>query len=191
MIDKRCQTKRRKVQNERRAPALFEKNEQANDQIDQPDQIDVEVSWRPFIYRAQIVQVGVVVTAVWRIRRPVDQIMDLAANARSIQIHLDVSGVHYLIFLVVVDDGEQPISGKNVSARRRRVRLDRFGSDAFFCVRPSDPIPRRRLILCPLGKVQRAGRNEQHRRDQQHPGSSCQDRALHCISLLTSLETNT
>ena len=57
MKDKSSQAKRGKMQGKRRAPALLEKHKEPDQQIDQTDQIDIEITGRPVLNRAKVVEV--------------------------------------------------------------------------------------------------------------------------------------
>src|ERR1041385_64565 len=80
VIDKRRQTEARKVHHERCAAALLEDDEQTDEEINDSDQIDVEIARSPTANRAEIVEVGVVVTSFGRIRRPLNQVVNLVAR---------------------------------------------------------------------------------------------------------------
>src|SRR6266567_4224262 len=77
MKDKCSQAQPGEVRHERRAPALLENYEQADEEIDDADQVEVKIARRQIVNRAQVVEVGVIVTSLRRIRRPFDQVMNL------------------------------------------------------------------------------------------------------------------
>src|SRR6266700_2858800 len=101
--DKGSQTKRSEVQSKRRASALLEEDKEPDHQIDQTDQVDVEITGGPTLNGTKMVNVGPVVTALHRIRRSFEQIMNFTIDSRLVQVHLDVAGVNDLVFLVAVE----------------------------------------------------------------------------------------
>ena len=62
----------------------------------------------------EVINVSVVVTAFFRIRRTLNQVMDLAANPGLLQIHLHIRGAHdglvLLVAYAIEIDGNEPIS---------------------------------------------------------------------------------
>ena len=112
---------------ERRTSSLFENHEQANQQKDQSDQIDVNVSRRPILNRIQVVEVGVVIPSFWRKRRTLDQVMNLSTNLRLIEVNLNVFGAPNLFtpraarnvfaFLTGHTDGHQLVAWYHACAR--------------------------------------------------------------------------
>src|ERR1700687_461839 len=101
--DKGSQTERSEVQSKRRAPALLEEDKEPDYQIDQTDQVDVEITRGPTLNSTEMVNIGPVVTALYRIRRPFEQIMNFAIDSRLVQVHLDVAGVNDLVLFVAVE----------------------------------------------------------------------------------------
>src|SRR6266571_8897759 len=97
MKDKCSQAQPGEVRHERRAPALLENYEQADEEIDDADQVDVKIARRQIVNRAQVVEVGVIVTSLRRIRRPFDQVMNLATDTRLIEIQLNFFSAGNLI----------------------------------------------------------------------------------------------
>ena len=69
MKDKRSEAERRKVKHERRASALFKQNEEANEQEDHTDEVDVEDARRPLDECAKVIEVGPVGADFWRVGR--------------------------------------------------------------------------------------------------------------------------
>ena len=89
MKDESRETERREVQDERRARALFENHEQADEEIDEPDQVYVEIARVPVSESIQIVEVCVVETRLCRKRGTLDQVGQMSADARLFEIDLN------------------------------------------------------------------------------------------------------
>ena len=115
--------KGREVKSKWRAATLFEKNEETDEQIDQANQVDVEIAGRPLVNRIQIVRGRRSKTTLGWIRRPLDQVVKVAADARLIEIYLNVSGVIDLLHSCSLSRliADQAIAGKDLTTRSRRT----------------------------------------------------------------------
>src|SRR5207244_5478744 len=71
---------RRSSDLERRAATLLEDHEQANAEIDQTDQIEVQIARGPIRNRSQVIEIGIVVTGFRREGRTFDKVMNLARS---------------------------------------------------------------------------------------------------------------
>src|SRR2546421_643675 len=139
VIDKRRQTEAGKVHHEGCAAALLEDDEQTDEEIDDPDQIDVEIARGPTANRAEIVQVGVVVTSFGRIRRPLNQVVNLMSNACLIQVDLNllrsgnlfapVAGGSVFTLLAGHADRQQAIAGNHTRQLCGRSGILSFADD--------------------------------------------------------------
>ena len=173
--DIRRETERGKVQHERRAATLLEDHEQANAEIDQTDQIEVQIARGPIRNRSQVIEIGIVVTGFRGKGRTFDKVMNLAADPRLLEIDLDVPGRTDLLASQSVGDlftppttwaySEKVIAGNQPRSGGCGSWLDRLGEDALAGIDPGDAIPRRRLMTQTLRKVQGARGNQQRRRD--------------------------
>jgi hypothetical protein len=56
---------------------LFEEHKEADEEEDHADEIDVNIAGRPFVDCVEVIEIGVVQAAVFRIRRPFDQVVNL------------------------------------------------------------------------------------------------------------------
>jgi len=119
----------------------------------------------------EVIDVSVVVTAFLRIRRTLNQVMDLAANPGLFQINLHIRSAHdwlvLLVALAIESDGDQPISREQSRSRSRRVRLDSLGNDPLLSIGPADAVPGWRLAPGSLDEVQHPG-SKQHRSASEH-----------------------
>ena len=179
MEEKSRQTKGREVQHEWRSPALLENHKQTDEQIDQTNQVDVKIAGCPIRDCSQVIQICVIGSRLDRIRRTLDQVMNLAAHVSLVQIDLNVPGINYLFaFLAAGDffasitshaDGQQAIAGNHLRSSGSRIWFNSPGDYALGRVNPGDSIPRRWEMTEALGKVHRSGSNQQGRRDKQQP----------------------
>ena len=97
MKNKSRQTERGKVECEWCSSALFEENKEPDKQINQPDEIDVEISRRPLVNCVEMIEIGVIVATLFGIRGPLDQVVDVAADSRLVQIDLNVFRMRQLL----------------------------------------------------------------------------------------------
>ena len=173
--DIRRETERGKVQHERRAATLLEDHEQAHAEIDQTDQIEVQIARGPIRNRSQVIEISIVVTGFRREGRTFDKVMNLAADARLLEVDLDVPGRTDLFASrpagnlctssTAWANSEKVIAGNQPRPGGCRSGLDRLGDDALRAIDPGDAIPRRWPMTQTLRKVQGAGGNQQRRRD--------------------------
>jgi len=93
---------------------LFEKYKEADEEINDADQVDVQNTWRPLVDPGNAVEVGPVFPGFGRIRRPLYQVVQLAGDARLLEIHVDVSSSSEFVRLAsaVEADAHQPIARK-------------------------------------------------------------------------------
>jgi hypothetical protein len=153
-VENKCdQTKRREMQDEWRATALLEDDKQANAEVNQSDEVDVKVTWRGGLNGAQIVEVGIVETHLSRKRRTFNQVVDLAADSLSLEIHLHARRVadrfatwaarDVFASIAVRTNSNQMIARNDSGSCGSGFRLNRLGNDALPGIHPSDAIPRR------------------------------------------------
>ena len=89
--DESGKTQCREVQYIWRAAALLKQNEEADEEIHDADQIDVDSARIPFVNRFEPVEICVVKAGFRRVRRALHQIMNLAADLNPFKIYLYVS----------------------------------------------------------------------------------------------------
>src|SRR6267143_2001159 len=177
------EAKRGEVQHKRRTSALFENHEQPDTEVNQADQVYVEVACRPILDRSQVIEVGIIVTRFRRVGGPLDKVMNFSTDSGVVEVDLDVFGVGDLFAFraprdirttaTVRTDREQMIAGNQSGSGCGGTRFDSFGDDTLRSINPSDAVPRRRMMLQPLRKVQRSGGNQQCRRYEQQPSPPC------------------
>ena len=110
MEHKRRETQCGEVEHKRRAPALFEENEETDKQVNQADDVDVEISRLPLVKRSEMIEVGPVGASV--VRRPLHQVVKLASDASLIEIDLNVARESdFFGPLTVEADSDQTIAG--------------------------------------------------------------------------------
>src|SRR2546430_1860763 len=136
---KRREAQPGKVQHERRATALLENYEQSDEEINDADQVDVEIECGQIVNRTEVVEVGVIVTSLCRIRRPFNQVVNFAAAARLIQIQLNLfsagdffalyTAIDVLTFIAGHADRQQMIAGNHARTRGCGAGIDLFRND--------------------------------------------------------------
>src|ERR1043165_1758561 len=111
--DKRCETKRGEVQGIRRTATLLEQDEEADQEVGQANEIDVNDAWGPLVNGPKIVKVGPVVLCFGRIGRPLHPVVQLSPDVRCIEKHLHVARAHDFVGLAVriESDADQAVAG--------------------------------------------------------------------------------
>src|SRR6185369_2405936 len=155
-------TERREVKNKRRASSLFEEDKKADQQENYTYQVDVDNSRRPFMKRAEMIQVGPVSTRIGSVRRPLHQVMDLAVETCLIEVNLHVASGGDLFGpgVVVESDADQDVVGSHPCPLGRRTMLDAVSFDSGFRINPLDTIPRRCFVFESLAEVEEAGADQ-------------------------------
>src|SRR5262245_57744209 len=107
--------------------------------------------------------------------------MNLASNARLVQVHLNMLGsgdriasyaaADVLAFLAGQADSKQDVAGIHARPGACRVWFDGLGNNALGAINPGYSVPRGSFVLManPLGKIEYAGRDQKDRRHQQQP----------------------
>src|SRR5436305_14811952 len=103
MEDEGDEAERREVQRERRAPALLEEDEEADEQIDDADQVDVDVVSRQRRRRSQVVEIDVVEARLRRVRWSLNFVADMAPDTGLFQEDLNVVGRDDLLIYLLVE----------------------------------------------------------------------------------------
>src|SRR5438552_8769650 len=103
-----------------------------------------------------MIDVGVIDPGFYGIRGALNEVMNLAADARLVQIYLHIPGVEYLLALRAVGDlftplfdhadRQQMIAWNHLRSGAGRTRLNTFSDISLRSVDPGDAIPRRRLV---------------------------------------------
>src|SRR3977135_2110979 len=83
--NKRGQTQRSKVQHERFSSSLLEDHKEADEQIDQTDQINVEITPGPIWNGSQMIEISIIDSRFNGIRREFYQIVKLRVNTPPVQ----------------------------------------------------------------------------------------------------------
>ena len=115
--------------------------------------------------------------------------MNLPADARLIQIHLNLLGSGNLLalhgasrvfaFLIGHADRDETIAGIHVRPLGGRARSYGFRDNSVRVVNPGDSVGSRTLSARALPKIDGSGHKQQRRRRQQQPGSGCEYRGFH------------
>src|SRR5687767_9246491 len=88
--NKSRQADRREVECVWRPSALLEKYKEADEQINDADQVDVQDARRPLMNPADAVEVGPIFLRFRSVRRPLHQVMQLAVDPCLLEINLHV-----------------------------------------------------------------------------------------------------
>ena len=144
------------MQDEGRSSTLLKDYEQANEQIDKADQVDVETTRRPIRDCPQMIDVCVIGSGLYRVRGTFDQVMNLSTNAGLVQIYLNILSIAYLLALRAAGDffadllrhadRNQAIAGNHLRSGAGGIWLDCFGDNSLRCIDPGYSIPRRWLV---------------------------------------------
>jgi hypothetical protein len=185
--DEGDEAERREVEREGRAPALLEEDEEPDEQVDDADEVEVEVARGERPLRRQIFEVDPVEARIRRVRRALDEIPDAAADARHLQVVLNVVSGGDLVALLAVadDDPDEPVArhdAEDAFAPGGRIGLDRVGDEPLRRLDPVDAVGRRGLVRQALREVDRAGRDEHRRHYQQRPALRRQHGILHRLT---------
>ena len=110
----------------------------------------------------EIVNIGVVEAAFFRIRGAFNEVVNLATDLGLVEIHLHIFGVSYFLVLIAADTcGDQAVTRQQSRSRTRRMQFNRLGNNPLLRLAPTDPVPGRRLAPGPLDKVKYSGGNHQ------------------------------
>ncbi len=186
MEDEGDEAERREVHHEGRAPALFEEDVEADEQVDDADQVDVDVARGPAALGHDVFEVGVVEARLFGMRRALDEVAYVPGGLRVFEEDLHVGGALDLhVFEFVEADGEQAVARQHAEdpfAPGAPAPVTRLRDAPAFARDTIDAVGRRRGVGEALREVERAGGGEHGRRDQQHPSPRCQHRAFHPLT---------
>ena len=180
------EAERREVQGEGRAPALPEEDVEADEQVDDAYQVDVDVVRGERLRRRQVVEVDVVEARLLRVRRSLDEVAYASADACLFQVVLNVVGRDdLLVFFLVEAYGDESVAGKDAEdalAPRGGVGLHRTRDDALRGLRPVNAVGRGRGVRESLREVERGGGDEHRRHNEQRPALRRQHGTLHRLT---------
>ncbi len=147
MEDESDEAERREVEDEGRAPALFEEDEEADEQIDDADEVDVVIARRAIRDGLQVVQIDVITDRLAAGRGAFNDIVQwLTRIGRVLQILRDVGGRNdRLVVNFVGADRDEAVAGdeaEDAVTAGRRVRGDGESDDAFIRLLPGDAVGR-------------------------------------------------
>ena len=160
MKDESREAQRGEMEHKRRASALFEKNKETNDQINDADQIDVEISRLPLVKISEVIEVGPV-GAGFVVRRSFHEVVQLAVDTSLIEIDLNVAGKPDFLGPAAVEaDPNQTVARQQPRPFRGGASLDRLGDDAVGGVDPFNAVPGRGFMTGALAEVEQASTNQ-------------------------------
>ena len=159
--DEGRQTERGEVQHKGRTSTLLEKYEEAYEEIDEPDEIEIKIARLPIRDRRYIVDVGVIKARLFRERRALYEIDQMTADACLFEVNENLPVlVNRVKVALVFADGEETVAGKNARARACGIRSNGFGDDAVFGLSPLDAVCGRRFVLPALQEIERPGSHQ-------------------------------